>query len=310
MGLLWRKKLVLAKNESASGTAEVLAAADAVLAINVELTPLAGETVSRELERSYYGASGELPVGSHQTLAFSTELAAGGAAGTIPPWGRFLKSCGMSETNTATTKTVYKPITGSEPTLTASVNVDGQLHTLAGCLGTWTLSLAANQIPRMRWELTGLYKDPSATAAVANPVYTGWKDPIVASNAGTPRFELHGEEMALSSLELQYGAVVSYREIIGEDSEVVITDRSMTGTATIDMPAVGDFAIVKKAKEGAVGTFELTHGMGAGKIIKFDAPKVQLGPPTFQNADGIWQAQVPLTFRPNAGNDEIVIETN
>lgn len=97
MAKRYRRKVLLIKEEAAAGVAEGLAAADAVLAVNIEVTPLAGDSVSRELERPYYGGQQEIPSNTHSQIAFGVEIAGSGSVETPPAWGRLLKACGMSE---------------------------------------------------------------------------------------------------------------------------------------------------------------------------------------------------------------------
>ena len=99
MAKRYRRKVLLIATEETVGTGEELTGADAVLAVNIEVTPLAGDSVSRELERPYYGGQQEIPSNVHSQIAFGVEIAGSGAAGTAPAWGRLLEACGMCETN-------------------------------------------------------------------------------------------------------------------------------------------------------------------------------------------------------------------
>ena len=99
MAKRYRRKVLLVKIEAVAGTAEVLARADAILAVDIERTPVAGDTVSRELERAFYGADEEINVNVHSQIAFGVEIAGSGAAGTAPAWGRLLRACGMAESH-------------------------------------------------------------------------------------------------------------------------------------------------------------------------------------------------------------------
>lgn len=311
MAKRWRRKVLLAKIETTSGTEEATAAADAVLIVSdVELTPVAGETVSREIQRPYFGASEEFNVNVHQTLSFSVEMAGAGAAGTAPPWGALLRACGMAETLSRGASAAYAPISTAEPTVTLVLNIDGVKHVLAGCRGTWDLSVGVNAVPRFRFTFTGKWAAPSDAAAVQNPVYGPWKKPVLPSNANTPTFSLHGDgDLALTSLTLDYGVQIVHREAIGAAPTVSITDRLPSGQLVLDAPSVGDFALVDKAKTGATGALQLIHGTAAGAIVQIDMPKVSLSSPSYQESDGIWQTQ--LDYRPlpsgAAGNDEIKI---
>ena len=326
MAKRWAKKVVLAKEEATSGTAETLEAEDAVLCTNVELTPVAGETVSRELERSYYGASPEINVAVHATIAFSVEFASGGlyAAGDSdlgahtaghfrpPAWGKLMLACGMGQADGVpgpNADTVWTPVSGDSDTLTVACNIDGVLHTLAGCRGTWSLEFAAGAIPRLRFSLTGTYSDPSDTVIINNPKYGPYKPPVVPAHASTPTFTLGGTALALSQLTLDYGAEVVYRDQIGLTPAITITDRQPSGQLTLDAQSVGTFPLVARAKAGWTGALQLIHGTANGAIMQIDLPKVALSQPSYQESSKIWQQQVAYRPLPHrlAGNDEIKI---
>ena len=308
MGLRYRRKLLLAKVEATSGTAEALVAADAILAAGIEVTPLAGETTSREIEYAWYGHAGDIPINTHQQIAFKIELAGSGAAGTAPAWGKLLQGCAFAETITAGMKVDYNPITGAEQSLTIGINIDGQLHTLQGSRGTFTLEVNSNGIPYINFTFTGLWTDPSATAAVANPVYAPFKKPLISSNANTPTFEFLGQAgLGLTAFSYDHANSVTHRELINTDNEVLITGRAPTGSVTYDAVAFGTLNPAKKARDGDEGALQVIHGVGAGKIIELNAPKVQLSAPTYSDSDGVWQIQTGMSFVPNAGNDEFKI---
>ena len=313
MAKRWRRKVLLAKIETTSGTAEATVPADAVLIVSdVELTPVAGETVSREIQRPYFGASEEYNVNVHQTLAFSVEMAGSGTAGTAPPWGPLLRACGMAETLTARASAAYAPISTGEPTLTIRFLIDGVQHVLTGCRGTWELSVGVNAVPRFRFTFTGKWEAPADVNPMPGTNYAAWKKPVLPSNANTPTFTLHGTDhgdLALTSLTLDYGVQIVHREAIGAAPTVSITDRLPSGQMVIDAPNVATFAVVDKAKTGATGALQLIHGTAAGAKVEIDMPKVSLSSPSYQEADGIWQTQLDYRPLPNAaaGNDEIKI---
>ncbi len=312
MALKYRRKLILAKLEAAAGTAEALAAADAVLASNIELTPLAGDTVSREIEYPYYGNSADIPVNAHQQLAFRVELAGSGVKDTAPAWGKLLQGCGFAETVSKAKHVDYAPITADEKTLTLSINIDGQLHTLAGARGTFTAELGANQIPYLNFVFTGLWDDPASTAAVKDPKYSDWKQPLVGSSAGTPTFSFYGKsDLGLSAWSYNQANEVVHRELIGAKSVVLIVGRAPTGSVTIDAPKYSVLNLPKTVKDGTTGALKIVHGKTDGAIVEINAPKVQISSVSYAEDNGVMQAQADMSCLPNAaaGNDEIKITT-
>ena len=306
--LRWRKKLLLAKLETTAGTAVDLAAADAVLAKEVEITPLAGDTVSREIERPYLGHSGAIQVNSHQTLNFGVELAGSGAAGTAPAWGQLLQACGMAEVVIDMTSVTYSPISSGEKTVTLGLNIDGQLHTLAGARGSFTLEINVSQIPSLKFAFTGLYAPPSSVAPVASPVYTAYKEPVAVNSTNTTNLDLHGNtDLTLTAFSFDQGNAVRYRESINNDAEVIITDRQSSGSVTVDAPTVSAFDFVGLAKNGGNSTMRFQHGVQAGGIFAFNGRNVQLSAPSYSEADSIWQIQASALFLPLKGSDEVYL---
>lgn len=98
MGLLSRKKTVLAKIESTYGTDPTPVAANAILVKNFNISPLDSELIGRDLYRSYLGNSQQLIVDSKVSLDFEVELAGSGTRGVAPGWGPLLKACAFAET--------------------------------------------------------------------------------------------------------------------------------------------------------------------------------------------------------------------
>jgi hypothetical protein len=92
---------------------------------DLELTPLAGETVARNIIRPFRGAYEQLTSNTQVGISFSVEFAASGAAGTAPKYADLIRACSMAQT-----------ITGSALTGTAT----------AGAAGTITLAVGTSAI--------------------------------------------------------------------------------------------------------------------------------------------------------------------
>lgn len=99
MALKWRKKAILAKIESVYGTDPTpTGAANAILALDVDVTPLQAEPLRRGILRPFLGQTPAVLVGLHAQLSFGIEFAGSGAAGTAPKYGPLLRSAAMAET--------------------------------------------------------------------------------------------------------------------------------------------------------------------------------------------------------------------
>lgn len=110
MPLLSRKRLIAAKIESTYGVDPVPTGADCMLIRNLTVTGQDADFAGRDLLRPYLGRSEQLPAAIRAKVEFEIELAGSSAAGTAPPYGAILRSCGLSQTLMAA------PVTGTAVT--------------------------------------------------------------------------------------------------------------------------------------------------------------------------------------------------
>lgn len=300
-----RKLAVLLKAEAVYGTDSApTGAVNALQVSNVEITPLAGQDVSRELITPTFGHQGVILTNNHVTIAFDVEIAGAGAAGDAPAWAPALIACGFSETIDAGVDVVYAPKSDAFGSASLYYVLDGVRHVLLGARGTVSLSLAPSQIPRFRFSLTGLL---GTITDQAMPVvdHSGFLTPLPVSKANTT-MELHGWTAIAESLSIDVAQQVEPRFLIGYEG-VEITDRQAMGTAVVEaasLATVNWFAIAQAATKDALS---VQHGTVAGNIVEFDAPKVQIGRLTQGSSQGIANYSLPLMLTPDAGNDELVI---
>ena len=99
MSLLFRLRNILAKIESTYGTDPTpTGSANAILCSEMDIEPIAGGTVPRNLIRSYLGNSEQLPTAVYARMTMTVEIAGSGTAGTAAAWGPLLRACGYAET--------------------------------------------------------------------------------------------------------------------------------------------------------------------------------------------------------------------
>jgi len=303
----WRKKVLLAKVETTYGTdASPTGANNAMLAANVEITPLQAEQVQRETVQDYLGSRAAFHVGKHVALEFDVEMAGSGAAGTAPAYGALLRACGWSETVTAIVDTQYDPVSENEDSATIHFHMDGSKHALVGCRGTVELRLAAKAIPVYHFSLLGMYVAPTA-ATDPTPTLTSFQTPLTVGNVNTPTFSLHSYSGKLQELTLTQGNEVVHRELVGSES-IQITDRAMTGSITIEAPPLGTKDYFAAASAGTQAALQVVHGTSAGNIVQLDAPNVQLLSPRYAESDGVVMLEMDLNLVPgSSGDDELKI---
>ncbi|WP_395672105.1 phage tail tube protein [Inquilinus sp.] len=302
----WRKKVLLVKPEVTYGTNPVpTGAANAILAENVELTPMSSQTEERGSLRPHYGSNPTMRTVLSQKIAYDVELAGAGTAGALPGWAPILRGCGFLATQTVGTDVVFEPVSYDQESMATVLNNDGTKYALLGGRSDAVFTLEAQKRPMVRYSYTSMFQLP-VTEALPVPVLTGFKKPLIVNKANTV-VTLGGWAAKMSRLTINLGNQIVARFIVG-DEEVLITDRKVTGTVVVDAVALETFNPFALAVPGTTIPLHLVHGAIAGAIIELDLPTIELGEVTIGQAEGVEQWTIPFSALPSdAGDDEFTV---
>ena len=304
MALLSRKRLILVKTESTYGTDSSPVGTDALLVRNLDITPLSGDVVSRDLIRPYLGNFDQLIAQNSVAINFEVELAGSGTAGTAPKYDAILKACGLAATIVASTSVTYAPVSASFSSATIYFNVDGVLHKLTGCRGSMNMSCAVGAIPTLAFNLTGVYNAPTDTAQ-PSVTYSAQATPLVFREGNTSSFSFFSYSGVLQSVDFNLANDLVYRELVGGTKETLITDRKPAGTVMIEAPTIATKDFFATALASSTGNLTFLHGTTAGNRVTFLASQVDVINPTYQDQDSIMMLSVPYVATPTtAGNNE------
>jgi hypothetical protein len=271
---------------------------------NLDITPLSGEIVSRDLIRPYLGNFDQLIAQTSVAINFEVELAGSGTAGTAPKYDAILKACGLAATIVASTSVTYAPVSASFSSATIYFNVDGVLHKLTGCRGSMTMSCAVGAIPTLAFNLTGVYNAPTDTAA-PSVTYSAQATPLVFREGNTSAFSFFSYSGQLQSVDFNLANDLVYRELVGGTKETLITDRKPAGTVMIEAPTIATKDFFTTALASSTGNLTFLHGTTAGNRVTFLASQVDVINPTYQDQDSVMMLSVPYVATPTtAGNNE------
>jgi hypothetical protein len=267
-----------------------------------------------------------LAVGASGTSGFYTgmiiRIISGTGAGTVglitfyvgPTRVATFRPLGSSVTPDATSvysidaQNFYTPVSASFSSVTIHYNIDGVLHRLTGCRGTFTISAEVGAIPTIDFTMTGIFNPVTDTAAPA-ATYANQATPLIFRQGNSGGFSLMGHSGCLQSTSIDIGNTVAYRELVGCVKEVLITDRVVTGSATIEAPTMAERNFFSDAlAEGSPGIFSFLHGNTPGNIFGVFSARTDIGAPTYADQDGVHMLTTPITLTPStAGNDELRI---
>lgn len=303
MPMKWRSKILLAEIEASYGADPVPTGADAVLATDIQLTPMEGSDVSRDLETPYLGAQATIPTELHARLSFKVELAPSGTAGIVPAWGKLMRGCALAETVVPLNSVTYNPVSDNHESLTLHLLIGSTRYVLLGARGNCAITLGAQAIPYLEFEFTGLFSQPSEQAR-PTPTLTGYKKPLVATSTNTPSFTMAGTAFVMRSLRLDLGNQVENRFLIGSES-VLITDKSEVFETSVEAVALTAFNPFSLAADQAEIAAHLVHGTVAGAISTLAIPRAQMQrPQRLENAQDIKEWSLSMVPLPNLGNDQ------
>ena len=326
MALLTRKRVIAVLKETTAGTYNAPQAANCLLVRDLSITPQESDVVSRDLIRPYFGASEQLQANTRVSCTFSVEMAGVGSgdADVAPNYGECIEACGFTGESTDDAKHLFIPNSTVATTVSILYNIDGVQHTVKGAKGTFSISCAVGEIPTIDFTFTGIYIDPSDATALT-PSYNKQADPLLFDNGNTGSFKIFGETgLQMSNFSLDLGNEVVYRELVGGSPEVLITNRNITGSVTVEAVNLASGGsqqwnpFAAALADGTLGEISFTHGTTAlnkvtiqsGLVTSQDTKnRCDLGAITYGEEDGIAMWEVPYTMIPTtAGNDEFSLK--
>lgn len=308
-GLSARIAGIFAKKESSYGVDPTAAGTDAILVSNLSVTPYAGNSVSRDFLRTYFGASESINVGPHVQCSFDVEIAGSGTADTPPAYSALLQACGFSETVNAATDVTFDVISTSIPSVAIYYEANGETQKILGCRGSVSFDFSTGQIPKMSFSFTGLYAKPSASTLTPN--FTAFQAPVPVTHANTTTLTLDSYAFLTEGLTFDIGNTVAYRNVVNGES-VIISDRNVTGSLSVEAELLATkdvYAMIESHSSVSTVVLDLVHNATAGNIIEVDAPAVQITNFSIGESDGIKMYNLDFVCVPSSGNDEFVFIT-
>ncbi|TSA09420.1 MAG: hypothetical protein D4R79_13660 [Comamonadaceae bacterium] len=318
MSRLINRAVVLAKVETTSGTDAIPTGADnAIQVMDLQITPLDANNIDTNFITSYLGGGVQLVGTASVKCSFSVLLAGSGTAATAPAWGALLLGCANAETTGLLTpnRVEYLTATDSLKTLTIYYYDDGLLHKLLGVFGNVKLSAKSGEAPKLMFDFVGL--DGGVTAATnATAVLTAWRTPPAVTKANVVDVNLgctysagalsSGTAYNSSGLTLDWGNSVAFAPLLTTE-EVVLTDRDMTGSVSLNLTAAQEVTMMTSVKANTLQSLGFVIGTATGNKIMLHMPKVQLLNPKKEDFNGMRLIGFDLRVLPSSGNDELRI---
>lgn len=281
-----RKKILAAAINEAVYGADAIAAGTAqyMQTTGLEITPIEGEDIDRELDTPELGNSARMLVGDNVKISTGIELTGSGSATQPVPYLPVLVAAGWTATPGAS-EVVYSKVTdNSEKDVTFYGYQDGALHKATGARGTLTFTANINEVPKIEAELTGLFNGIQKTPLPNAPDFSAFQLPQKVGATHT-RLLVDGQALKMFEFEVSENVEVIYDENT-EGEEVFIADYAAEGRIMVEAPALDEFDPFTIALGETQVPIRLEHGTGTGKEIEFNIPKAQFQRPTYGDREG------------------------
>jgi len=256
-----------------------------LIAKEIEITPLTGDSIERDYIRGYTGSYTSYMANKQAQITLTVELtglnkdnasASAVTAADKPGWDPLMQACGNSSTVADTDEVgdgdtdfdavVYAPMNlgGSIPICTIRFYLDGLEHVMHDCRGTFTINYQAGEVPTLVFTMTGIYATPTAVTFPTTNGITYKQLPgtvfqaqysDTAANAAVPAggFAFAGIDsgsgtFGCSSFTFEQGNETTYRSIVGVAPEVKLLERRASGTAVVQGSAANFASLFGKAE--------------------------------------------------------------
>jgi hypothetical protein len=306
--MLMRKMLVLAKKQTAKGTAATpTPGANAIMTRTQMPTIISGEFVKRTLVKGYKGNDASLMVGEHRVFEFETECASSGAAGTAPPTAPLIMGCGFNETLTPATSAVYNLISDMVDYYTLWCYLDKVLFKITDAQGSMSFTGDSKTIPVMKFRYMGAYEAMTDVNMPSGAVFTAFQKPKTIGKVNTPTFTIGATAVKTSSFGWDLANELGWRDLMNEQG-VDSPDRTPKANATFELSTVATKAWGEACRLGTELPLSMVHGTTAGHIVELAMPKLTFSAePSIQEVGKRAFLGGQFDVLPNAGDDEIVL---
>jgi hypothetical protein len=229
---LKRRTVLLAKTESVYGTDPTPTVGDnAILTMDVNLKENF-DVVERDVQILSLTRKQSVGAKRFVEITFQTELYGSGSVALPPRIGALIKAAAYAETINSGTSVVYAPASSSLSSVTIWVELDGVLHKMNGCVGTFKINAEAGKQAVMDWTFNGVYNAPT-DASLGTPTFESTVNsvPLVKSAGLT----LNSVALVVNAFTLDTGNTIAQRPSVNAAYAIKgfhITDRKPV--ATID----------------------------------------------------------------------------
>lgn len=303
--LIEARSQLAAKVEDVEGTAETLAAANAILARNIKFDPdINVEELG--LQSSSLSPFAGVAGSRMARMTFECELKGSGAAGTPPEVSPLIRACGFLETTSAGVSVTYTPASSGLKTLTMAKYIDGKRYLMAGARGNFTINLNAGKPGIIAFDFLGTSISDSDTSLLSGITYQTTR----AQPFQNASLTIDTYAAILEALSVESGNSVELRDSANALQgylSAIIGKRNMKLKLNPEDVLIATHDFWDDWEKGTLVALSATLGATAGNICTITAPKVQYNKIGQGERKGYAVNEIDASLIRNSGDDEISI---
>lgn len=302
--MLTRNVLLCAKIEATYGVDSVpVPATDAMLVSLPDLNP-DGEVIKRDFVRQSFSPIGHVIGKKKIVFSFKMEIKGSGTAGTAPMFGPILRSCDMDETIVASTSVGYIPITGGTESCTIYIYLDGLLHKIPGCKGSYDVNFEAGKYGEITFNMEGKYVKPvDITFPTDGPSLTPVPEVVESAN-----FTAGGYAAVINALQYSHGNTIGTPGNVNAADgygDMKITGREPGGSFDPESTLIATNDFWDAWESATPQALTITIGATAGNIVDFDVDFAVPSGMGYGDREGTRTHEIPYTAQGDTGDDEV-----
>lgn len=200
----------------------------------------------------------------------------------------------------------YRPLSDPSSMQSASIyfNRDGILHKAIGCRGNFSMNVSVGGIPTFRFDLRGLFADPTDTAMVTPTTLD--LTPPVAHGIG---LKIGTMTPVANALSLDMGNTLGQRRDVNAAegvTELMITGRRPSGSIDPEVDSLANFNPWDSWKNATPALIHCTIGSAPGNRITPVVPKALYEEVRYSEREGLLTYDLPFVAKmdTSAGDDE------
>lgn len=199
-----------------------------------------------------------------------------------------------------------QPVSTGFESMTMRLYVDGVLHVMTGCRGTFSMSARAGELGSMSWTFTGQYSAPTDAPVPSNAVL----EKALPSMFEKAQLSIDGYDVVVDNMSLDIRNDIQIRPDANSPDGYLgtrLVGRAPTMGIDPEATLISDHNFWSKLADAAQMPFTCRFGEKVGNTVYLMAPSTQYTGLSYNDRNGISVLAAEMALSGVMGDDELLI---